>query len=297
MTNELLFDALVRPTLILPVNQPAPSDLVAVVVLYHPDPAWAHRISSIVDAVDELLIVVNSQPPTTLPDLPTGVGVAVIRNQPNAGVAAALNQVAAYAIGRTARWLRMLDQDSRFAPRDAQRFIKSCNSQQPHAGICCPAARRSRNHGMHATRFAMTSGSLLNLEAFRHCGPFDEKLFIDSVDYEYCLRLRKNGWKIMEWGDVLFHHHPGTRMTHRFAGVVFSLSEHPPWRHYFMARNRLSVMFRYLAFDPVFFLRQLWEYPKQLSKILIFEKEIFQRLLFMGCGVFHFMTGRYPNHA
>lgn len=279
------------------MNPQGQSDLVAVIVLYHPDPEWAHRMSSIADAVDEILVVDNSQPQTAIPVLPPGVRVTVIRNQHNTGVAAALNQAAAYAIGKNARWLLMLDQDSRFAPGDAQRFITSCISHQPYAGIYCPSASRIRNHRMYAARFAMTSGSLLNLEAFRQCGPFDEKLFIDSVDHEYCLRLRKNGWKIIECGDVLFHHHPGTRITHRIAGIVFSLSEHPPWRHYFIARNRLSVMFRYLIFDPVFFAKQLWEYPKQLLKILIFEKEKFQRLMFMGRGVFHFMTGRYPNHA
>ena len=42
----------------------------------------------------------------------------------------------------------------------------------------------------------ITSAAFCNTEALSSVGGFDEKMFIDSVDFEICLNLRKHGYKI-----------------------------------------------------------------------------------------------------
>ena len=37
----------------------------------------------------------------------------------------------------------------------------------------------------------MTSGNLLNLKIAEKIGDFEEKLFIDEVDHDYCYRIRR----------------------------------------------------------------------------------------------------------
>ena len=44
----------------------------------------------------------------------------------------------------------------------------------------------------------ITSGSLLALAVFRRVGPMREDFFIDAVDFQYCLRLRRHGYKVIE---------------------------------------------------------------------------------------------------
>jgi GT2 family glycosyltransferase len=43
----------------------------------------------------------------------------------------------------------------------------------------------------------MSSGNLLNLAAFKQVGAYNESFFIDYVDHEYCLRLKKKRFSIL----------------------------------------------------------------------------------------------------
>ena len=52
----------------------------------------------------------------------------------------------------------------------------------------------------------MTSGSFLNLKVYKEAGPFVDKLFIDYVDFEYCLRLKKKGFKIYKLNNTYMQH-------------------------------------------------------------------------------------------
>lgn len=39
-------------------------------------------------------------------------------------------------------------------------------------------------------------------------------LFIDSVNHEYCLRLQKNGYKVIQLNTAIFEHNLGNRTEH-----------------------------------------------------------------------------------
>jgi rhamnosyltransferase len=57
------------------------------------------------------------------------------------------------------------------------------------------AVRRLDMHedaGMQRCMFLISSGCVISRAAFAKIGPFDEKLFIDHVDIEYCFRARAN---------------------------------------------------------------------------------------------------------
>jgi len=69
----------------------------------------------------------------------------------------------------------------------------------------------------------------------------DERLFIDYVDVEWCLRARRAGWRC--WGV------PGARLDHHLGDAPLavggrrlrwhgrSVAERSPQRHYFLFRN------------------------------------------------------------
>jgi rhamnosyltransferase len=52
------------------------------------------------------------------------------------------------------------------------------------------------NHSVQEVRLAISSGSLFNLTALQQIGWHNEKYFVDCVDYEFCVRARRYGFKI-----------------------------------------------------------------------------------------------------
>ena len=52
----------------------------------------------------------------------------------------------------------------------------------------------------------MTSGNLLNIAAHKKVGGFDEKYFIDCVDWEYCLKLNTMNYQVLTLNDIELNH-------------------------------------------------------------------------------------------
>ena len=63
---------------------------------------------------------------------------------------------------------------------------------------------------------AMTSGSLVSTAVFAQAGLFEEKFFIDWVDYDYCLGVRDHGWIIEECQSAILLHQRATPVVQEF---------------------------------------------------------------------------------
>ena len=87
--------------------------------------------------------------------------------------------------------------------------------------------------------FLMSSGSLIALDALPAIGEFDETLFIDSVDLEWCCRARARDYALYGVCAAELDHRLG---DHRrvFARVI-QLVVHSPRRFYYMSRNRFLL--------------------------------------------------------
>jgi rhamnosyltransferase len=64
-------------------------------------------------------------------------------------------------------------------------------------------------HGYSEVRTCITSGALTNLDLWKKLDGFDEQMFIDSVDFEYCYRVRKAGYKVIQTDQVQLSHSIG----------------------------------------------------------------------------------------
>jgi len=91
----------------------------------------------------------------------------------------------------------------------------------------------------------LTSFNLLNLASQQDVGGFDERLFIDEVDHDFCLRARLRGYRIVQATRLVVRHQAGNlaQATHR--GVRIEYQRHPPERLYTMTRNTLILARRY----------------------------------------------------
>lgn len=139
----------------------------------------------------------------------------------NQGIAKALNQLASEAQKGGFDWILTLDQDSVAPSNIIEEFEKYTNNL--NTGMLCPVIC-DRNKGVVVEAKdnykeideCITSGSLLNIKAWRKIGGFDESMFIDGVDFDICYRLRKNGYKILCIQSVVLLHELGRIVYHRF---------------------------------------------------------------------------------
>ena len=90
--------------------------------------------------------------------------------------------------------------------------------------------------------FLISSGSLILMSALDEIGKFDETLFIDSVDLEWCFRVRRNRLSLYGICDAQLHHRLGDHRRVVWNKIV--LVVHSPLRIYYITRNRILLYWR-----------------------------------------------------
>jgi rhamnosyltransferase len=269
-------------------------ELAGVVVAYRPGASAAANIASYRAGLGFLAIVDNSPGPNpALRELAEPGRCAYLWDGRNQGMAAALNLGAGLALERGADWLLTMDQDSRFAPGALERLAAFAREREG-AGIVSPwhrldAEERPPSAPWEEIRVAMTSGNLLDLRAYRAAGPFLEKLFIDYVDHEYCLRLRRAGYRNFRVNGAVLEHSLGSLSRERFLAWTARPTHHSAERRYYTTRNRLFVMREYPAYAPT----EAWFWVRELGKMAVFEKDRYRKLKYMAKGLRHFLGNRY----
>jgi rhamnosyltransferase len=198
--------------------------------------------------------------------------IELIRNGENLGVGEALNQGLAKAIKLGYRWVITFDQDS-WANEDLVATLIAIYKQQPRTENVGVVGCNFEDENLHTspirhdigapnfseTVTVITSGSLMSTEVFSKVGPFRSDFFIDFIDHEYCLRLRKLGYSVLTATAPLMVHALG-EATKLGAGKGFGkfslvLTNRSPLRRYYMTRNGLLVVRTYLGLAPIFLLR------------------------------------------
>lgn len=269
--------------------------IAGVVVLYHPKEDVLSNIRSYAPWLDLLVVVDNTPEPFPwVRERISGLANAVyIANGANRGIAVAQNQGAKVAREKGMRWLLTMDQDSSFEG-DAFCLLVKAAERHPGFGIIC--ARHALEDGQSDSaatgvvelRTAMASGNLLNLAAYQNAGPFREDYFIDYVDHEFCLRLRRKGYRILRVNSARLNHSLGNLVTINRFGLRFRPTHHSPIRRYYMTRNRLAMMRRY----PEALASEAFAWSKELVKLLLFEDEKARKLRYIALGFLHFLKGK-----
>lgn len=157
--------------------------------------------------------------------------VRVIESAYNLGVGEALNILVLSAAWEGKRQLLLLDQDSELPPASVSKLAEAMADLQargmapaavgpkvvtPHDAPATYRAPRMflqphRDPIGSATpvRYLITSGTLLNLDAFFSIGRFRSDYFIDAVDTEWCFRAWRRGFSCWVRTDVKMEHRVG----------------------------------------------------------------------------------------
>jgi rhamnosyltransferase len=274
----------------------------AIMVTYNPDSPVGPNIGALLPHVDKLILVDNG---SALPirahieTIASSCPVQVIWNKENLGLATALNIGIRSALGSNDfAWIATFDQDSRvsagFRAAMLQAYL-ACPYRE-RVGIIGPRhvvfpedsmagiLHHAEPDSFRERTAVMQSGTFLSTEALRSCGLFDESFFIDYVDFEFCLRVRKNGLRIIEAPGAVIAHRLGNPSRHTLFGKTFTVCNHSALRRYYAARNRLRIYSRYLFSDFPWLCNDVWLWFKEIVKLVLFEENRLKKLAYMARG-------------
>jgi len=269
-----------------------------VVVLYNPEETIIDNITSYLDNVEKLYIIDNSESKNTelINEIVSISKKCIyIDNNGNQGIAHALNVGAKLAIENGADWLLTMDQDSSFTQGSLVKLIDWIENNDIHdVGIVSPL--HLENELLFDTNknyITMTSGNLVNLVIFNKIGNFLEKLFIDSVDTEYCLRLKKFNYTLKRISSVVLNHNLGDMKYDNFGNKKITYTNHNHLRRYYIMRNRLYIWKEYADILPSFIDSDKKQAIKEIIKILLFENSKFKKLIYSLKGYIDYKKNKF----
>lgn len=246
--------------------------IAGVVVLYNPDKNVKNNISYYANKFDELYLIDNSSENNAsfFGEILAKRHVHYIALLHNAGIAYALNVGFRESQKRDCQCAISLDQDSSFYTDIVsiyRMYLLKHNAKEIAALSPCYITGRSsfkpRKEFREISR-AMQSGTLFLLDKWEQIGIFNERLFLDVVDWEYFFRIKKADMKIIQCSNAILIHQPAeTKFVFRLpivgkVGIGFAA----PIRYYYQVRNLTWCVLTYKNF--VFIKTIIFKYLKIL---------------------------------
>jgi rhamnosyltransferase len=217
----------------------------------------------------------------------------------NKGIATALNVGCKLAIAEKAAWILTMDQDSDFGMDGMEHFLREANQypEQETVGVFCPRHVNEswKQENVRLQQFkeeqdVWTSGSLINVDAYKKVGDFRDDFFIDHVDVEFCIRLSEHKYKVLTVCRAELHHYLGDGVIcTNFFGVKKYMPDHSPLRRYYITRNGLHCG----DLHPQMKQRMRRNIFKQIKKVLLYDthKDKWKKLRYMIKGIYHYRKG------
>lgn len=172
--------------------------------------------------------------------------VVLVLSDKNIGIAAALNRLMKMSEKLDADWMISLDQDS-ICPQNYVSDMEKYLYKEKKIGIVAPVII-DRNVGVvghnpqeeyKSVKTCITSGAFTRLSVWKKLGGYDESMFIDSVDFEFCYRVRQVGYQVIQVKNIKLLHEIGHSEKRKFLFWNIDVTGHSAFRKYYIARNNI----------------------------------------------------------
>lgn len=228
----------------------------AIVVLYNPRDSDFVNICDYAGRVTYTLIIDNSQK-SHLPELEKrihvdGDSIVYLHFPENVGLCRAMNLGMKQLHDLGCTWVLQMNSDSFFNNNILEiyrEYIRSHDCRKVAA--LAPVYNTDRKKGQQTGRIRklkrnMMSGSYMNTEVFAQLKGYQEILFVEGLDNEYCIRAQKRGYAFIECGDAVLNHIPGeTREFHILGRTLLRYGYHSPQRYYAQARSLVWIVMKH----------------------------------------------------
>lgn len=240
-------------------------NIAAGIVLYNPEDTnrLDACVKSILKQVGKLYIYDNSTDKLHY-SFPKGVRYDSCGE--NKGIAFALNELMKMAASDGFEWLITMDQDSIMPDNIVESYSKVIEESDDKLAIICPQVIDKRRKYMQVADSesseyvdeCITSASCTSIKAWEKIGGFDDWLFIDLVDNEFCKRLVASGYKILRLNHLVLDQefgciHPKGEFSQKFWITLSKMLKNEniakfsykkivnPMRVYYTCRNIIYV--------------------------------------------------------
>ena len=274
------------------------------ITLYNPIDKYIENILSISDIFEKVYVYDNSNYSNSqnLAALfSSRNNILYYSNSINDGLCVAFNVACRQSVKDSIDWLLFLDQDSTF-DKDSILLLKKYASQvdQDMVGMVGPRivyqwenlnnlkVKTATEH----PKWIITSGSMLNMNAYKSVGDFDENYFINYIEPDYCFRLRQKGYDIIVFNDVLLFQVLGyDEKSGKKVGT------HSPLRLYYTHRNKKYFAKKFKK-ELGFFGRLLFLLKRSSSYIrgVLFKENKKERLQFIKKANLDFKKGSFGRY-
>lgn len=265
----------------------------AIIVCFRPE---STRLTALIQAClsqSAAVVLINNGEPLALDqELPVGSRIHLIEPRGNLGLAAAQNLGVRWAVSQDFPYLIFFDQDS--VPQPGMiKTLREAFDAGAAAGQMVAAVGPSLKDGRDGAvspfvrfhvwgveriyptsermvtecDFLISSGMFTSVKRFMAIGQWEEDLFVDNVDMEWCFRARSLGYRCLGIGATQIDHLIGDQVRRlNMFGRSWSLYSHSPTRQYYMMRNRVSLYKRHYV--PIAWKTQ--DVPRALTKLILF---------------------------
>jgi rhamnosyltransferase len=276
------------------------ANIAVVVVTYNPEMETFDNILSYYDFFEIIILVDNSEKTNDIfwNRFNAYNKIQIFQNGTNLGIGSALNIGAEAAYKKGYKWLLTMDQDSKFHKPQLENYLtcfkKISSSTIGVIGINYSTENQNKfTNEICRSEIAdtvITSGSMVNLEAWKQINKFNEELFIDGVDDEFCFRLHQNKYKVIKLYNIQLNHRLGNNIQVRrwLIGPVVTRNIYNPVRMYYITRNYLHLSKKYgkdFPYKRADFMRTL---RNKIKNNLLYNQDKKSVLLFILKGYLHY---------
>ena len=281
----------------------------AIIVSYNPDNNLLDSINLLINQVEKIIIVDNGSESekkkniNLIKDI-NNEKIKIIFNQENLGIATALNIGVKDALKQGYNWILTMDQDSKVSSNMIEKMFEVYStideSERKDILSIFPNFVDERiqsieeNSEMNAYEYVdadITSGNLLKAEVFDKVGFFDDSLFIDLVDTDFCMRLNEENIKMIKVRDAILYHSLGESQTVKSIFGKFNTSNHSALRRYYMTRNRFYTWEKYKDLNSFTLNRDKKLFKKEFIKIILGERDKINKIKMVFKGYKDYKKG------
>jgi rhamnosyltransferase len=228
--------------------------LAGAIIIFNPDNQLVFNILSYLDEIEILYIFNNSPNDTILLPESIKTKMVYVHSGENKGIAERLNEAVAMAKLEKYDYLLTMDQDSSFNAKDLFNYklkIENyiANEMVAMYGIAHDIKELAISNTNNKNNKLITSGSIINLKALNNELKFDENLFIDNVDIDFCFTAWNQNLKTILFNDLLLNHKMGE--ARKIITPLFqkqNRSIHSPLRLYYIVRNYFYIRNKHLKY-------------------------------------------------
>lgn len=266
--------------------------VMAVVITFNPKPVrLQENLLAIHKQVDHVVVMDNaSENIREITSICRHQRVRLKAGKANRGLGATLNWVF-QEYGLKYEWILLLDQDTVCPPdyiEKAKRYsidhnigiITSAYFEKNLGRFIGRKEKIEKNYGF--IKRCITSGALVRTEAYRNTRGFDEYFFVDYVDFDFSVKIRHAGYRILCMYDVYIEHELGDSSEKRFLLWKLRYTEHTAQREYYIARNIVIFVKRYLGKEKI--LRDCLSLCKHYVFTVLYDKDKKEKLKALWAG-------------